>query len=77
MSGNGYQSLDSVKGSEVDAKSKRAIFFPNEEDRGSMGRPRRSDESCGKVSINELTQSRKFLLRHGVDRSEGWCCAFV
>jgi len=36
---------------EVDAKSKRAVFFPNEEDRGSMGGPGRSDEPCSKVLV--------------------------
>src|SRR5882672_344631 len=68
---------DSVEASEVDTKSKRAVFFPNEEDWGSMGGPGRSDEPCGKVLVNELLQSCKFLLGQGVDRSEGRSCAFV
>jgi len=66
MSGNGYRSFFEIQLRPWKSTQSRrgAIFLPNEEDRGSMGRPRRSDESCGKFSSMKLTQSRKFLLDH-------------
>jgi len=42
-----------------------------------MGGVRRTDEPCSKVLINELTQSRKFLLGQGVDWAKGRRSAFV
>jgi len=47
----------SIEASEVNAKLKRAIFFPNEEDWGSMGRPRRSDETCARFSSMNLRRA--------------------
>jgi len=43
-----------VEASEVDAKSKRAIFLPDEKNRSPMGGVRRMDEPCSKVLINEI-----------------------
>ena len=68
-----------VEALEVDAKSKRAVFFPDEEDWSAMGKMRGTDEPCSKVLINELMlmQSCKFLLRQGVNGTIGWGGALV
>src|SRR5882672_2935124 len=68
---------NSVEAPEINAKSKRAIFLPDKEDRSSMGRAGRMDEPCSKVLVNELTKSHKFLLGQGVYRTIGWCGALV
>jgi len=60
--------------SEVDAKSKRAIFLPDEKNQSPMGGARGTDEPCRKVLIKELTQSRKFLLGQGVNGLKGGEC---
>ena len=36
-----------------------------------------TDEPCGKVLINELAKSGKFLLGQGVDRTKRWNGAFI
>ena len=46
---------NSVEASEIDTESKRAILFPNEEDRGSTRRPRGTNEPCSEVLVNKLT----------------------
>ena len=63
--------------SEVDTKSKRAVFLPNKEDWSSMERARGMDEPCSKVLINELTQSCKFLLGQGVNGAKRRGGAFI
>jgi len=68
---------NSVEASEVDAKSKRAIFFLNKEDQSSMGRVRGMDLPSSNVFVNELMQSHKFLLGKGVNQTVGWRSAFV
>ena len=79
MSGNGYWSF-----LEIQLRPRKSMqsrrepsFFSNEENWGSMGRPRRLNESCGKVFINELMQSRKFLLGQGVNGAKRQGSAFV
>ena len=42
-----------------------------------MRRVRGMDEPCGKVLVNELMQSHKFLLGKGVNQTVGWRSAFV
>ena len=42
-----------------------------------MGRVRGMDEPCGKVLVNKLTKSRKFLLGQGVYRTIGRCGALI
>jgi len=66
-----------VEASEVDAKSKRSIFLLDERTGSFMGRVRGTDEPCSKVLINELTQSRKFLLGQGVNKAKRQGSAFV
>jgi len=68
---------NSVEASEVDAKSERAVFFPDEKDRSSMGRAGGTDEPCGKVLVNELTKSCKFFLGQGIDWTIGRSGALV
>ena len=68
---------DSVEASEVDAKSKRAIFLLDEKNQSPMGGVRGMDEPCSKVLINELMQSCKFLLGQGVNGAERQGSAFV
>jgi len=68
---------NSVEASEVDAKSKRAIFLLDEKNWSPMGGARRTDEPCSKVLVNELMQSCKFLLGQGVNGAERWGSAFI
>src|SRR5882724_11603415 len=53
---------DLVEASKIDAKLKRAVFLPNEEDRSSVQGARGTNEPCSKVLVNELMQSGKFFL---------------
>jgi len=68
---------NSVEALEVDAKSERGVFFPNEEDQSSMGRVRRMDEPCSNVFVNQLMQFHKFLLGQGVNGTIGWRGALI
>jgi len=68
---------DSVEASEVNTKSKRAIFLPDQKNRSPMGGARGMNEPCSKVLVNELMQSHKFLLGQGVNGAEQQGSAFV
>jgi len=52
---------DSVEVSEIDAKSKRAVFLPNEKNRSSVQGVRGTDEPCGEVLVNEPYEGLQVL----------------
>ena len=53
---------DLIKTSEINTEVESSVFFFNEEDRGSMQRGCRSDETSTEVFLNEFTEGLEFNL---------------
>ena len=64
---------DLVEAMVVDCEAKGAVFFLDEEDRGTGRGLRGANEVVGKVFIYELTKGKLLDLREGVDWPERGC----
>ena len=65
-----------VKGPEVYAKAKTAVFFADKNYGRSVRGAGRVDKSDSEMLIEEFSESSEFRLGEGIDRAMWWCLPF-
>lgn len=67
---------DLVKTAEVDTKTERTVFLADEQNRGTMSRSRRANESDSEVLVDEIAERTELGLRQRIHRTHRGRCAF-